>query len=221
MGAVVEAVRVLPSVGEVLVIDDGSTDETADRARAAGARVLGLPFNSGVGAAMRTAFLFALRNGFDTVVQVDADGQHPADQIDQLLAGLESADVVIGSRFAADSDMRVPAVRRSVMRVLSFTLSRVTGEKLTDTTSGFRAFGPAAVRLFARAYPYEYLGDTVEATVIAARAGLRVTEVPVVMRERQGGVPSQGPVKSTLYVGRAMLALGTGLARKRGTGEVL
>ena len=169
---------------------------------------------------MRAAFLFAERNGYDTVVQVDADGQHPPEQIDVLLEGLDQADLVIGSRFAGGSQMKIPWIRRSVMHVLSFSLSRVTGETLTDTTSGFRAFGPAAVKLFARSYPYEYLGDTVESTVIAARAGLRVMEVPVVMRERQGGVPSQGPVKASLYVGRAMLALGSGLARKRGAGEV-
>lgn len=198
----------------VLVVDDGSADDTAALAAAAGAEVAILPFNVGVGGAMRTAFLFAKVHGYGVVVQVDADGQHDPSAIPELVAALEAADVAIGARFAGGSSYQVRGPRKWAMVVLSKTLSRVARTRLTDTTSGFRAAGPAAIDLFARHYPSEYLGDTVESLVIAARAGLTVRQVPVDMRPRQGGSPSQGPVKSALYLGRAGLALGAALSRR-------
>ena len=204
-GVVRDIHRAVPEA-VIVVVDDGSTDATADVARAAGAQVLCLPFNVGVGAAMRTAFLYAVREGFSAVVQVDADGQHDAKDIERLLAGLGQASVVIGARFDK-GEYPVRGPRRWAMRVLAGVLSRITGSRLTDTTSGFRASDRLAIELFAKHYPAEYLGDTVESLVIAARAGLRVGEVPVSMRQRQDGVPSTGPLRSTLYLGRALLAL--------------
>ncbi len=198
----------------VLVVDDGSSDDTAALAAAAGAEVAILPFNVGVGGAMRTAFLFAKVHGYTVVVQVDADGQHDPAAIPALVDALDTADVAIGARFAGSGSYQVRGPRKWAMVVLSKTLSRVARTRLTDTTSGFRAAGPAAIDLFARHYPSEYLGDTVESLVIAARAGLTIRQVPVDMRPRQGGSPSQGPMKSALYLGRAGLALGAALSRR-------
>lgn len=212
VGAVIAGVRRAVPQAQVLVIDDGSHDDTCGVAQRAGARVVQMPFNVGVGGAMRTAFLYAQRNGFDAVVQVDADGQHVADHIPELVAALGHASVVVGARF--DDGYLVRGPRRWAMRVLSRSLSRVCSTRLTDTTSGFRAADRDAIALFAQHYPAEYLGDTVESLVLAARSGLVVAEVPVQMRPRQGGRPSQSPLQSALYLGRALLALYVALSRE-------
>jgi glycosyltransferase involved in cell wall biosynthesis len=205
----------LPDIA-VLVVDDGSQDHTTAVARAAGARVARLPFNLGVGGAMRTGFRFALENGYSTVIQVDSDGQHDPAGVPALLAALaEGNDIVMGARFAGEGDYRVRGPRAWAMKVLSAVLSRTAKTRLTDTTSGFRASGPRAVALFADHYPAEYLGDTIEALVIAARAGLRVAQVPVAMRPRAGGVPSHNFVKSTIYLARAGVALVFAYVRPR------
>jgi glycosyltransferase involved in cell wall biosynthesis len=191
----------------VLVVDDGSSDATTKAARAAGARVATLPFNLGVGGAMRVGFRFAVDNGFDAVVQIDSDGQHNPESVPALLRELESADLVLGARFAGEGDYSVRGPRQWAMKALAWILSSATHARLTDTTSGYRASGPRAVALFAEHYPAEYLGDTIEALVIAARSGLTITQVPVSMRARAGGAPSHNPVRSAVYLGRAALAL--------------
>ncbi|WP_179499111.1 glycosyltransferase family 2 protein [Leifsonia sp. AK011] len=201
-----EVLEKLPGVG-ILVVDDGSPDATTEVARAAGARVATLPFNLGVGGAMRTGFRYALQNGYRNVVQVDADGQHDPAGVPALLAQLDNYDVVMGARFAGEGEYSVRGPRAWAMKVLSGVLSRTAKTKLTDTTSGFKASGPRAVALFAEHYPAEYLGDTIEALVIAAKAGMRITQVPVAMRPRAAGVPSQNFVKSAAYLGRAAIAL--------------
>ena len=191
----------------ILVVDDGSSDDTTRAAREAGALVATLPFNLGVGGAMRVGFRYAIENGFDNVVQIDSDGQHDPASVPDLLAALESADLVLGARFAGEGDYRVRGPRQWAMVVLAGILSRSTRTRLTDTTSGFRATGPRAVRLFAEHYPAEYLGDTIEALVIASRSGLVIRQVPVSMRPRAGGVPSHNPFRAAAYLGRAGLAL--------------
>jgi len=206
--------EVLPKA-RVLVVDDGSQDGTADVSRAAGAEVLRLPFNVGVGGAMRTAFLYALHDDIDAVVQIDADGQHDPSDIPAVVAALGPASVVVGSRFAGDGTYVVRGPRAWAMRLLARVLSRMSRTTLTDTTSGFRAADRAAIELFARHYPAEYLGDTVESLVIAIRSGLVVTEVPVSMQQRRAGAPSQTPVRASLYLGRAVLALMVSLTRRR------
>lgn len=191
---------------DVLVVDDGSCDDTAALAAAAGAQVLIMPFNVGVGGAMRTAFQFAQRRGYDAVIQVDADGQHePADVqalIDALAAG---ANVVVGSRFP--SGFETGAVRRAGMKLLAWGTSALTGVRLTDATSGFRGADREAIDVFAARYPAEYLGDTAESLVVAARSGLKISEVPVRMYARQGGSPTHDTGRSLVYFGRVMLAL--------------
>lgn len=209
-----EIAREVPEA-DVLVVNDGSTDATAAVAVRAGLAVLDLPFNLGVGGAMRAGFRYAVREGYRVVVQVDADGQHNPADVRRLAAALEAegTDIVIGARFAGTESYEVRGPRRWAMRVLSATISRIARTTLTDTTSGFKAHGPRAVRLFATNYPAEYLGDTVEALVIAARSGLRVSQVGVTMRERAGGRASHSPLKAAVFLARAGLALLLALSR--------
>ncbi|GAA2242100.1 glycosyltransferase family 2 protein [Herbiconiux moechotypicola] len=215
VGDVVREVFATAPGASVLVVDDGSADATARVAADAGATVLRLPINLGVGGAMRAGFKYAVERGFANVVQVDSDGQHDPRGIAELVALLDRFDLVLGARFAGVGDYRVRGPRRWAMQVLSGILSRLTKTRLTDTTSGFRASGPRAVALFARHYPSEYLGDTVESLVIASRAGLSVTQVAVAMRPRAGGVPSHNPYKAAVYLGRAAMALFVALIRPR------
>lgn len=214
-GTVHEIRAAVPSA-DILVVDDGSADRTVDRARAAGAEVLVLPFNLGVGAAMRTGFKFALHHHYDAVVQVDADGQHDPGEIMDIVSRLSrpefeslpgQADVVVGARFANKGSYRVRGPRRWAMTLLSWALTRMAKATLTDTTSGFRAANRRAISLYARHYPAEFLGDTIESLVIAIRAGLTVAQVPVHMRSRVGGKPSKSPIGASLYLLRATLIL--------------
>lgn len=204
---VIAKVREHLADADILVVSDGSTDRTAELARAAGAVVVVLPFNVGVGGAMRTAFLHAARNGYQTLVQVDADGQHEPAELNALIDGLQHADIVVGTRFHAGSTYAVSGPRKWAMSLLSWSLSRMAGTRLSDTTSGFRSAGPRAIELFAVDYPAEYLGDTVGSLAIAIRHRLVVREAPVTMYFREYGRPSKNAVWSALYLGRATLAL--------------
>jgi len=199
---------------DVAVIDDGSTDGTADTARDAGATVLSLPFNLGVGGAMRTGFTYAQRMGYRRAIQVDADGQHNPQDIERVLEGLQRADISIGARFSDVGDYQVKGPRKWAMRFLAAVVSRVAKTKLTDVTSGFRAAGPRAIAQYVHYYPAEYLGDTLDSLVAACHAGLVVTQVPVAMRPRQFGRPSQGPIGSTIYLLRSVFALGLAIMRR-------
>lgn len=220
VGDVVREVREKVPGATVLVVDDGSSDATTAVARSAGALVATLPYNLGVGGAMRTGYRYALDFGFDNVVQVDADGQHDPVSVAALIDALGSADLVLGARFAGEGDYRVRGPRRWAMVALAGSLSRIAGVRLTDTTSGFRAAGPRAVRLFAHHYPAEYLGDTIEALVIASRSGLRIAQIPVAMRPRAAGRPSHHPIKAAVFLGRATLALTFALVRPRSTYQI-
>lgn len=203
----------LPDV-DVLVVDDGSTDDTAELARAAGAVVTALPYNLGVGGARRLGYLYALRRGYDVAVQVDADGQHDPRDVPALVNALDSADLVIGARFAGEGDYTARGPRWWAMRMLSLVLGRMARTKLTDTTSGFRACGQPLIEMYARWYPVEYLGDTIDTTVWAIRHGYTVRQVPVSMRARMAGTPSASPLKATVYLLRAVITLLLALVRK-------
>lgn len=218
LGPVLEDVRAhAPAGTDVVVVSDGSTDSTAELARRAGVTVLDLPLNLGVGGAMRTGYQYAQRMGYRHAVQLDADGQHDPSEIQALLdtARTEQADVVIGARFAGKGDYAVHGPRQWAMKVLSGILSRVCGTRLTDTTSGFKLSNRRAIALFAREYPAEYLGDTIEALAISAKSGLRIRQTPVEMRPRAGGTASHNPLKSAVFLLRAFLALGIALSRPR------
>jgi glycosyltransferase involved in cell wall biosynthesis len=208
-----ELTSVNPDV-DVLVVDDGSGDHTARVARRAGAIVCQLPYNLGVGGAMRAGYRYALRHSYDIAVQVDADGQHDPTYLKALIDELDTADIVVGARFAGEGDYRARGPRRWAMRLLAYTLTRLAHHPLTDVTSGFRAANRRAIGIFADHYPAEYLGDTVESLVIAIRSGCTVRQVPVSMRIRAGGRASQTPGRAAIYLLRAVVALGLALVRR-------
>lgn len=214
IGAVVESARSVLGA-DVVVIDDGSTDATSALARAAGATVLPLPFNLGVGGAIRTGLQYACRMGYRSVVQLDGDGQHDAQEakllIDELRTG--GVDLVVGSRFAAGYE--VSRGRRLAMSMLARFVSRRLGTRITDTTSGFRAMSPRTMTLFASDYPVEYLSDTVEALLMAADAGLTVREIDVRMKQRTTGAPSASSMKSAYHLARMALVLVLYMVRRR------
>jgi glycosyltransferase involved in cell wall biosynthesis len=208
IGKVVAEVRAELPTADVLVIDDGSTDDTAGAARSAGATVAMLPYNLGVGGAMRLGYRYAADHHYDAAVQIDADGQHDPRYVPRMLEALtDDVDLVIGARFAGEGDYTVRGPRKWAMRLLSVVLSRLARTRLTDTTSGLRAANAALIKRYARWYPVEYLGDTVESTVWALRQGFRVRQVPVSMRVRMAGVPSHSPLKAGIYLFRAILTL--------------
>jgi glycosyltransferase involved in cell wall biosynthesis len=214
VATVVGEVRAAQPSATVLVVDDGSIDGTAARAAEAGAQVMSLPFNLGVGGAMRAAYRYADEIGFSHVVQVDADGQHDPSHIAELLNAAGTADVVIGARFAGLGNYRLRGPRRWAIRLLAVVLSRVTGTRISDPTSGFRLVNARALSVFARHYPEEYLGDTVEALVIAHRVGLSIIQVPVAMRPRQAGRASQHPLRAAAFLLRVTVAIGLALVRR-------
>ncbi len=203
----------LPGVG-VLVVDDGSSDGTAAIAADAGATVTQLPYNLGVGGAMRAGYRYGFEHGYDIVVQVDGDGQHDPRYVPKLVDALDEADFVIGARFAGVGDYTVRGPRRWAMTMLSAVLSKLGHTRLTDTTSGFRAANRRTIALLARWYPVEYLGDTIEVLVRLLRNGYLVRQVPVTMRSRMAGTPSHSAVKSTIYLCRALLVLLLSMLRR-------
>ena len=207
VGTTVREILAASTDFDVVVIDDGSTDDTAHVARDAGAMVLALPFNLGVGGAMRTGFTYAARHGYTRAIQVDADGQHDPADIATVLAGLDHADISIGARFADVGDYSVRGPRRWAMLVLARVVSAIARTRLTDVTSGFRAANRRAIEQYVGYYPAEYLGDTLDSLVAAVHAGLTVTQVPVAMRPRAHGTPSQHPIGATVYLLRSAFAL--------------
>ena len=192
---------------DIVVVDDGSTDDTAAIAIAGGAVCLSLPFNLGIGGALRTGFRYAVENGYRRGIQFDADGQHDPAEIAALLAPLaEGADMVVGSRFAGAGDYRVGRSRGLAMNILRWAIRRLAGQRFTDTSSGFRSFGPEVLSLFAAEYPIEYM-DSVEALVMACRAGYDVREIPTVMHERTGGLASNRSLRLAYHYVRVLVSL--------------
>ena len=207
---------------DLLVIDDGSTDETADLGERCGARVLRLPFNLGIGGAVQAGFIYAREHGYDYVAQVDADGQHDPGELRKLVDGMhqpQPVDMVCGSRFLT-SDYRYPAPisRRTGIHIFAFLLSRIVSGPVSDPTSGFRLYNRRAIELFARDYPHDF--PEVEAVLMLHHHRLRMREVPVRMYERGGGRSSISTGKSAYYMIKVLLALMMGLARKRPLVEV-
>jgi glycosyltransferase involved in cell wall biosynthesis len=190
----------------VLVVDDGSTDHTRMRATSAGAEVISLNSNSGVGVAIRTAFATATEWGFEAVVQCDADGQHPVAEIPALIGASGGVDMVVGSRFrSAANTMRMGAVRRWASRLLAWSASRSCSTSITDPTSGFRLIRQPLLGELAVKLPSAYLSDTYEVLVAAGRAGYTVAEVPAPFADRTTGVASTGALASSLHMARCLL----------------
>lgn len=200
--------------GDVVVIDDGSEDDTGDLARAAGAVVLRHACNLGIGAAVQTGFLYALRHDYDFVVRQDGDGQHDPSQIPLLLTALErdEADIVVGSRFLAREGYQSTLVRRVGIFILGI-VSALVGTRVTDPTSGYWAVNRRALKVLARSQPDDY--PETEALVLASRAGCRVREQPVVMYARIAGRSSIGAIYSGFYMMKVVLALLVGRLRPR------
>jgi hypothetical protein len=201
---------------DVVVVDDGSHDRTAGMADDAGAHVLRLPFNLGIGGAVQTGFRYAFEHGYDVAVRLDGDGQHDASELPKILAPVVAgeADLVVGTRFGggASGEYRSTAVRRVGIRFFAWVVSRLVGQRVTDTTSGFQAAGRRAIALFAVDYPHDY--PEVEATVMCVKHKLRLREVPVEMRERGGGRSSITALRSIYYMVKVLLAIFVGLFRR-------
>jgi glycosyltransferase involved in cell wall biosynthesis len=221
VGDVVRNLHANAAEYDVVVVDDGSTDATARIADDAGACVLRLPFNLGIGGAVQAGFKFALDNGYDFAVQVDGDGQHDPAEIDKLEETMRArkVDMVCGSRFLTDDNKYpAPVSRRTGIHLFAFLLSRIVGQRVSDPTSGFRLINRRGISVFARDYPHDY--PEVEAVLMVHWHRLRMCEVPVRMYTRHGGQSSiGGSGKSAYYMLKVLLAIFVGLFRRRHTVE--
>jgi glycosyltransferase involved in cell wall biosynthesis len=192
-------------LAELLVIDDGSTDQTSQIALSYNATLIRHPFNLGVGAAMRTSFKYAKNHGHSALIQFDGDGQHSVHCVEAIVKELGHADVVVGSRFIGSKNYKMEKTRLFAIHFLSKILKIGLGLNITDPTSGNRGASAKAIALFADSYPTEYLGDTVGSLIIAAKANLSIKEIPVEMHERQGGQASQSFVSSLKHFLRIVM----------------
>jgi glycosyltransferase involved in cell wall biosynthesis len=219
VGRVVREIQRQAPGFDVVVVDDGSTDNTAAEAEAQGVVVLRHPFNTGIGGAMQSGFKYALRNSYDVAAQVDGDGQHKPAHLDDLLAKLQTsgdeADMVCGSRFRGDPGYKVPFGRRVGNLIFSIVLTAICRQRISDPTSGFRMTNRRGIELFARDYPHDY--PEVEAILMLHAHRLRIHEVPVRMNARGFGRSSIDYPRSAYYMAKVLLALFVGLFRRRPT----
>jgi glycosyltransferase involved in cell wall biosynthesis len=214
IGRVVDELRAFDPGLVVVVVSDGSVDRTAEEAEAAGARVLRLPFNLGIGGAVQTGFRYAWENGYELAVRCDGDGQHIPAELPKVIGPVVSgeADIAVGSRFAGGEGYRSSASRRIGIRVLALVVSAIARQRVTDTTSGFQALDRRALELFAADYPHDY--PEVEGMVMTIKHRLRLIEVPVAMREREHGRSSITALRSVYYMAKVLVALFVGLFRR-------
>jgi hypothetical protein len=214
IGRVVSELRAFDGALDVVVVSDGSTDGTAAAAEAAGARVLRLPFNLGIGGAVQTGFKYAWEHGYDLAVRCDGDGQHVPAELPKVIAPVVGgeADIAVGSRFAGGDGYRSSATRRVGIRLLATVVSAIARQRVTDTTSGFQALNRRALELFAADYPHDY--PEVEGMVMTIKHRLRLVEVPVEMREREHGRSSITTLRSVYYMAKVLVALFVGLFRR-------
>lgn len=220
IGQVVEDIRAHVPYADIVVVNDGSKDDTLEQALLTGATVLNLPYNLGIGGAVQTGYLHALNNQYDIAVQIDGDGQHDPADLKQLLSVLvdSGADMVIGSRFLNKSGFQSTLMRQMGIRFLSLLVSRLTRNKATDTTSGFRVCSRRAISLFAERYPTDY--PEVESLILLNNQGLRFTEAPVTMRPRAFGKSSITLLRSIYYMIKVTLALFISHSRKTGQEQI-
>lgn len=205
---ILDTVKSIEACGyDYIVINDGSADNTLELCRENGVNVLNLSQNLGIGGAIQAGHKFALEHGYDIDIQVDGDGQHDPSFIDSLVQHVVSgSNLVIGSRFVRRTDgFQSSFMRRVGIKWLSFWIRLFTGKNITDPTSGFRACDKETIKLFCKDYPDDY--PEPESIVVAMHQGLNVSEVPVLMRERQGGVSSIGVGSSIYYMIKVTLAI--------------
>jgi hypothetical protein len=215
IGRLLAELKMLDPGLEVVVVSDGSTDRTVEVAASAGAHVVSLPFNLGIGGAVQTGFRFAWERGFELAVRLDGDGQHDPAQLREVVGPVvaDEADLAIGSRFIGSGGYRSSAARRIGIRVLARVVSVIARQRLTDTTSGFQAANRRTIALFAADLPHDY--PEVEGLVMAYRHGIRICEVPVTMREREHGRSSIGTLGSVYYMIKVLLAVFVDLFRRK------
>jgi hypothetical protein len=193
---------------DILVVDDGSSDRTAEEAEAAGAIVVRQPFNLGIGATVQTGLRFACEEGYDLVCRLDGDGQHDPADLPLLIAALveNRVDAVFGSRFLGhDPAMPIPPARRLGIGCFRMLVTLLTGQRVTDTTSGFCCLSRRAAEVLARYLPQDY--PEVESRVVLHKAGLIAMEIPVQMRPRTTGVSSIDGWRSIYYAFKVSLAV--------------
>ena len=198
----------------VLVVDDGSTDETSVVAHQKNAIVLSLPLNVGVGGALRCGFRYAVENGFSAIIQCDADGQHLPSHLDDLVEATNRTDahMMIGSRFGSEKTTHDPSLlRRFAMLALSKVAQHATKHRITDSTSGFRLIQQPLLGELATHLPAYYLGDTFETVVVAGRAGYHVEEIGVAMAPRKHGTSSSGNFRSIVLIGKVLTTVLLGI----------
>ena len=209
IGAVILSLKERMPALDILVVNDGSTDRTSENANETKkALVVDLPCNLGIGGAVQTGFLYAVREGYDVAFQFDGDGQHLAAEVDKILAPILAgeADVVIGSRFLEGNEgFRSTFTRRVGIRLFQWVNSLLTGQRITDNTSGFRAYNRKAIIFLSRYYPSDY--PEPEAVILLGRSGFRLKEVPVEMRERATGRSSITAFRSIYYMVKVLLAI--------------
>lgn len=217
IGELQAEIRALHIDGDILVIDDGSSDRTSEVAYATGARVVRLCRNLGIGGAVQAGLRAALRERYDCAIQVDGDGQHPAAEARKLIERINSdptVDLIVGTRYHGETGgFRSTALRRFGSFWLRLLLRVVAQLHISDPTSGFRLYGPRALELFEQTYPYDY--PEPESLAIAAAAQLRVAEVPVAMRERQHGMSSISGLYAPYYMLKTSLAVVLSYLRNR------
>ena len=214
IGRVVDELRAFDPGLDIVVVSDGSVDGTAENAELAGARVLRLPYNLGIGGAVQTGFKYAWQEGYELAVRCDGDGQHVPDELPKVIQPVAAgqADIAVGSRFVGGDGYRSSASRRVGIRLLATIVSAIARQRVTDTTSGFQALNRRALELFAADYPHDY--PEVEGMVMTIKHRLRLVEVPVQMREREHGRSSITALRSIYYMVKVLIALFVGLFRR-------
>lgn len=212
---VIEDIRTNLPGADIIVIDDGSKDSTSKKAQEAGAKVISLPLNLGIGAAVQTGCKYAFEKGYEIAVQFDGDGQHMAEELPGLIKPIKEGrtDAVIGSRFLSGDPYEMKWQRAMGIRVLSRLVSLIAGQRITDPTSGFRAANRKAIEFYCKNYPEDY--PEAEAVVLLRRAGMRLEEVPARMRQRLGGISSITPLRGLYYMVKVTLAIVVDLMKKK------
>ena len=192
---------------DYVVVNDCSKDSTMDKLREAEASYLNLPINLGIGGGVQTGYKYALLNDYDIAVKIDGDGQHDTQYLQAVIQPIIAGekDIVIGSRFLKKEGFQSSGLRRVGITFLSALIRLCSGVKIYDVTSGFRAVSREYIKIYATDYPVDY--PEPEAIVMAALAGARIGEVPVIMKERQGGESSISAFKSVYYMIKVSLAV--------------